>query len=200
MDGGAWQATVQGVAKNRTQLSHFTSQIYNKSSWWFKKFYPFKKVFAQLQDSGSELTEEMKVFFLTHSTSCLYESASLVVKRTTGAISNIKGLNIENLCFRKITGRAGRAGHSLGPQGFLDSVWLVSGVGTRPNVPMPASPQQTLAPSSHVLPLLPATCVPDLNPGIPQKTPPSPLLATNNSSRKTSISQLSLTSQVLESK
>ena len=24
MDGGAWQATVHGVAKSRTQLSHFT--------------------------------------------------------------------------------------------------------------------------------------------------------------------------------
>ena len=79
----------------------------------------------------------MKVFFLTHSTSFLYESASLVVKRTTGAILNIKGLNIENLCFRNFTGRAGRAGHSLGPQGFLDGVWLVSGVGTRPHVPVP---------------------------------------------------------------
>ena len=25
MDGGAWQATVHGVAKSRTQLSYFTS-------------------------------------------------------------------------------------------------------------------------------------------------------------------------------
>ena len=27
MDGGDWQATVDGVAKNRTQLSDFTSTI-----------------------------------------------------------------------------------------------------------------------------------------------------------------------------
>ena len=33
MDGGAWQATVHGVAKSQTQLNNFTSHFNGVSSW-----------------------------------------------------------------------------------------------------------------------------------------------------------------------
>lgn len=75
-------------------------------------------------DSTSELTEEIKVFFLPHSTSCLYESASLVVKRATGAILDIKELNIENLCFRKSLEGLAEQAIVWAPRAFW-TVWLV---------------------------------------------------------------------------
>ena len=55
-----------------------------------------------MKDRESEVTEVIKVFLLTHSTSWLYESASVTADRITGGILNIKGLNIENLLFRKL--------------------------------------------------------------------------------------------------
>lgn len=129
----------------------------------------------------------MKVLFLSHSTSCLYVSASLVVKITTGAITNTKGLNIENLCFRKsLEGPAGQA--IVWAPAFWGQCLAGLRVGTRPNVPGCLHLLTLdLAPSPRVLTLPPITCVPDLN-QIRLKTP-SPLLATNSSPRKISVSQ-----------
>ena len=141
----------------------------------------------------------MKVLFLRHSTSCLYVSASLVVKRTTGGMLNTKGLNIENLCFRKsLEGPAGQA-IVWAPSAF----WTVSGWSQEwvqdlmsSCLHLPSRPS-TVSSRAHV-----ASCHlctwPE--PGKPLKTPPSPLLATNSSPRKISVSQLSWTSQALESK
>ena len=38
MDGGAWQATVHGVAKSRTQLSDFTHSLTHSISYNGKEF------------------------------------------------------------------------------------------------------------------------------------------------------------------
>lgn len=141
----------------------------------------------------------MKVLFLSHSTSCLYVSASLVVKITTGAILNTKGLNIENLCFRKsLEGPAGQA-IVWAPSAF----WTVSGWSQEWVQDLMSlclhllGRPSTISSRAHLASYHLCTWP---EPGIRLKTPPSPLLATNSSPRKISVSQLSWTSQALESK
>ena len=41
MDRGAWQATVHGVAKSRTQLSNFASVLFLGCLWLFQSEVPF---------------------------------------------------------------------------------------------------------------------------------------------------------------
>ena len=61
MDGGAWQATVHGVAKSRTQLSDFTFfhfahasfEVFWFSSAWFFKACRFVKLLEIIHFIGS---------------------------------------------------------------------------------------------------------------------------------------------------
>lgn len=79
-----------------------------------------------MKDRGSGVTEVIKVFFLTHSTSWLYESASVTANRTTGAIFNRKGLNVENLFFRKLLEGLEEQAIGWAPRAFWTMQYSVS--------------------------------------------------------------------------
>ena len=52
MDGGAWCATVQGVAKSRTQLSYFTHSLSGEGNWGIKRT---KAQTEQMDSSSADL-------------------------------------------------------------------------------------------------------------------------------------------------